>query len=239
MGGHLIHKKRREQPSWVIVILLIISGNLFDIFSQSITYDTWEPLHFLFRELRLLGFSLFAYKVTPFRSIKLKVFSFMFAIWSAIIIIHNSLYLLPTCTISYVLYSVYFLWLCRIAFIPARKIENEEYIKTEIYNNHGLHYNVFIPVNTFRGMLQILFIPWKDPLFETRLLSTRNYIYSVQNKRYTRQKYDPKVIFDLIERAGAKIQLIGHVSERDINEVNNLLGKRVFTGVRDCRRLEL
>ena len=90
----------------------------------------------------------------------------------------------------------------------------------------------------YRGLLQILFTR-SSPKYETRLLVSNGFIYSVQHNRFVKQPYDEQVISDLVNKAGARVKLLGFLKKDDLVKYDNLLGKRVFTGIRDCRRLEV
>jgi len=190
------------------------------------------------REFILFGMSLFAYKQISFDKIKVKAFAFMFCVWSFVIIIYNNIYVNGnSATIMYSLYCLYLWWLVRIYLIKPEV--NKSIIKTFIeinkFHKYKTPYNVLIPVNSFRGMLQILFLPHKNPLYETRLLVDHKNTIGVVDNKFVEIEYSQAHIKSIVRKKG-RIKPCKNYSK---GKIDKLVGKSVIFGIRDCRRLEL
>ena len=232
-------QKKRELLKYTFIILCIICGSFLDLvdyIADLWLYDTskWEILHHTARELRLLGFSLLAFSAIRYDQLKLKALSFMFVIWSAIIIIYNALS--PSFHPSFLvvfLYCVYLWWLLRIAFIREKK-ENI-LLSLKQLEKAGVAYNLLIPVTTFRRLLQIILVPWQNPKYETRILVANHEIVGVSQGKFVKKKYTYSQILAMID-SGARIRLCDNYRK---SKVEKLMGKRLILGIRDCRKLEL
>lgn len=234
-----LKQKRKEQLKYTFIILCILSGSfldLFDYIADSWLYDSyqWEYLHHTARELKLLGFSILAFSAIRYDQLKLKTLSFMFVIWSAIIIIYNaySPSFHPSIMVVF-LYCVYLWWLLRIAFI--RDKQDNILLSLKQLEKAGVAYNLLIPVNTYRGLLQILLVPWRNPRYETRILVADHKIVGVNRGKFVQKKYSYAEIIAMID-SGAKIRLCENYSK---SKINALIGKKLILGIRDCRKLEI
>lgn len=240
METHLTQNSTRERLEYIFIILLILSGSFLDVSNLlfNISFENWETLHNRCREFKLLGFSILAFKAFTYDQIKLKSLSFMFVIWSSVIIGYNSHQPKNTyaAVTSIPLYALYLWWLIRIYFIKQDYDSREENCKLiEQYQTAGVAYNIFMPVSTFRGLLQILFLPWKNPLYETRLLVARGKTIGVINNKFTELAYSETHVKSLIRKNG-RIKPCRNYSN---NKVKSLIGKRSRFFFKDCRQLEM
>lgn len=234
-------RERREQLNLFISIILILSGSIFDIADIYLKTDfaTWTDIHCALKDIQFLGFAIMCFTLCGYSNLKIKAFTFMLIIWRATVAVINSY--IPDSPIWYILaplYATYIFWLYRALSLkddPPIYIGNTLY---NIYNYKNRTFNVLIPVNTFRGLLQALFT-LKNPKYETRLLVHGDKIFSVQRDQFVWQPYDETVIQDLIEKAGARIKIIGLPKQKKLEKVLDLVGKNTIFGIRDCRRLEL
>ncbi len=231
---------KKEQLKKTLIVLLIISGSFLDfsVLFFDIEKETWEKLHFLCRELRLLGAFILAFTFIPYKKIKTKTFCFMFIIWSSVIIVYNQILPNPnSCFFSIPLYIVYLWWLIRILFIPRdfkeTKKQTKNYIKN--FNRAGVTYNILLPVSTFRGLLQILFLPHLNPLYETRLLIHRNKMVGISGGKFIELPYEEAHINSLIDK-NCKVVLCKKYS---LKKVEKLIGSKAVLFFKDCRTLEM
>lgn len=233
-----LNQKRRGSHS--LAILFILSGSLFDISDLyfNTTLNNWTTIHCALKDLQVLGFALLCFNLCEYSKLKTKAFIFMLVLWRILILFSNILIDEPSAYSIIPLYVIYVIFLYRIVTINEwppvfLNKHNFEYIQKT-----SKSFNVLIPVNTFRGLLQILFTR-SSPKYETRLLVSNDFIYSVQHNKFVKQPYEEKIVKDLMEKAGAKVKLLGFFTDDDRLKYENLLGKRTFTGIRDCRRLEI
>ncbi len=236
---------KKEQLKILISIILILSGNVFDIadyYLFNTDYATvWTDVHLLLKDTRLLGFSILLFIVCPYQRLVIKTFSFMFIILSFAIIIYNIILPEPKnwhINIILALYAIYAYWLYRCFKI---KDTRPVYLNKDTYSyleRTSKTFNIVLPVSTFRGLFQALFTK-SNPKYETRLLVNGNSMYSVYRGRYIKEKYEKQVIDDLVYKAGAKIKFLGIADEKKIERIDSLVDKRSCFPFRTCRRLEL
>lgn len=240
MVTHHIQHHIRERLSCGIAILFIISGIPFDAltFFIHMSKEQWEPLHFLCRELKLLGFSYLLYRALKYDQIKLKTLSFMFVIWSSVIIGYNASMPINThaSIVSIPLTTLYLWWLIRIlTFDTKTESKEESYKLIESYRVSGVAYNILMPVSTFRGLLQILFIPWNNPMYETRVLVARGKITGISDNKFTQAPYSESHIRSFIRKNG-KVKACQNYSHK---KVSNLISQKAWFFFKDCRKLEM
>ncbi len=107
--------------------------------------------------------------------------------------------------------------------------------KVMTYEKMGVAYNIKMPVSTFRGLIQILLIPWADPHYETRILVANRSIIGVSDGEFIKLEYNKVHISKLIQKGG-KIRLCKNYRK---SVIDRLLGKKLIIGIRDCRQLEV
>ena len=231
--------ERKRLLESTLIIVLILSGNILDFTDLFIDTEfiIFNELQSMCSEFRTLGLAILAYKYIPFENLKTKAFSLMLAIWAVITIIHNNFYDMTPTTLSYTLYSCYLLWIVRIALINIYCNHSDGYTKAELkaLEESGVAINILLPVNTWRGLVQVLLLPWVNPLYETRLLVAGHKITYIKNKVFTQEDFNYKYINELISR-GYKIRFTNNYKKK---LVDGLIGKKLILGFRDCRKLEL
>lgn len=236
-----LNRKRKEKLNHVTSIIFILSGSIFDVVDEIINtnYDTWVEIHCFLKDVQFIGFALLLFTVCNYKRLRIKALAFMLIIWRTLVCgLNIAMPESPLLWAVTLMYAIYLIFLYRIYTLedwPPQFLGVYEWSATEETQKT---FNVLLPVNSFRGLLQILFTR-SSPKYETRLLITGGNIYSVQNNTYVKQKYNPDVIQDLMQKTGARIKLISCVDSEEMQKVNELLGKRTITGIRDCRRLEL
>lgn len=162
----------------------------------------------------------------------------MFIIWSSVIIIYNAIN--PQNIPIYVTllpHSLYLWWLIRVLTIQKDKPSTERDLeRVDVYSAHGagVPYNILMPVNSQRGMFQALFT-LRNPLYETRLLVSRNTIVGIAKNKFTGFAYSQTHAKSLIKKGG-KIVVCKDFSQK---KLDNLLGKAYIPVLRDCRKLEM
>lgn len=228
--------EKRELLEYFLIILLCISGAVYDLLIFPIIQPD-ELSHLMYqamcREIMIVGPYLLAFKAISYKNIKLKAFTFMFAMRSIIVVIHNNFYDTQINLISYMLFAIFLFWLIRIALIK-KETDNTQLHRLKLYEMSGVAYNILLPVKTFRGLLQILFTPWHNPLYETRLLVAEHKIYGVKNKRFVKTDYNYEYVKALVNK-GFKIKECHSYKK---NAAEYLVGKKMIFGFRDCRRLD-
>ncbi len=230
---------QNERGLLSLAIIFILSGITFDLSDIVIqtNQNQWTEIHCFLKDLQAVGYSLLAFTLCSYSNIKIKTFTFMLILWRMLVVPLNLLDLYYPAIVLPV-YAVYIIFLYRIYTLddwPPVFLNSQNY---QYIENTTKSFNVLLPISTFRGLLQILFTR-SSPKYETRLLISGNHIYSVQKSRFVKQDYDHKIIQDLMEKAGARIKLLGLFTPDDRLKYDKLLGKRTFTGIRDCRRLEV
>jgi len=91
-----------------------------------------------------------------------------------------------------------------------------------------------MPVNTFRGLLQILFLPHKNPLYETRVLVANNKITLIKNKKFVQIPYNYEHAKSFMNTG--KIRLCKNYSKA---KIDRLIGRKMILGFMDCKMLEI
>lgn len=228
----------RKLLKFSLILTLIMSGNILDRVDGfvNLRIDPFLIYQEIARELYNLGWILLSYQFVPYKNLKIKALTFMFAIWAIVIILHNNFYDMQPSIISYTLYSCYLLWLARIALIKKEEVNKlEQYRSIDQYSQSGVIYNILMPVSTFRGLIQILLNPFANPLYETRILVAKQKITGIVNKRFIQMSYSESFVKSLI-RKGGKVKLC---KDYNSNKINSLIGKKLILGIRDCKRLEL
>jgi hypothetical protein len=226
--------KRKDILS--LAVVFILSGTMFDlsdiVFNNGYC-DTWVDIHLFLKDLMFVGFALLAFIQTPYDRLKLKTFTFMLCLWRSVVLIINALgYYNPYIILS--LYILYSLWVIRIYLINPKLVK---YTGSEIQKT-AVTYNIFIPVNTFRGLLKALFLFWTDPRYETTILVSKQAMYYVKNKMFYYEPKDTELIERFIENKSAMVS-IKHITPKKLRKINTLLYKRAYPGIRDCRQLEI
>lgn len=221
-------------------IIFILSASIFDVLDMALqlNHADWTTAHCALKDLQAVGFALLSFNLCTYSLIKIKTFTFMLIIWRVIVLVLNLTVEDPPAWTLLPVYSIYIIWILRIITIKDRGHEYLNQTTFKYVYKTSNTFNVLLPVSTFRGLLQILFT-WNNPKYETRLLVNLPHIYSVRNNRFIREPHNQKTIEELMEKTGAKIKLLGSVDESEIIKIDKLLGKRTFTGIRDCRRLAL
>lgn len=241
MDMEKLNRRRKEKLNHFLSITFILSGSVFDIVDEIIktNYETWVEIHCFLKDLQFVGFALLLFTVCNYKRLKIKALAFMLIFWRTLVCgLNIASPESPLWWAVALMYAIYLIFLYRIYALkdcPPQFLGEKEWTYIEKTQKT---FNVLLPVNSFRGLLQIL-LTRSSPRYETRLLVTGGYIYSVQNNKYVKQVYNAGVIHDLMRKAGAKIKPIGCVDTERVNKINNLLGKRTITGLRDCRRLEI
>jgi len=126
-----------------------------------------------------------------------------------------------------VLSVIFVWWLIRIATLDRFKKVPPEL--------SGACYNILMPIKTYRGILQALFIPWRNPAYETRILIGHGNMTAVINGKFRTMKYDRNHIRVLIRNGG----IIKPCKNYSKEKVQELEGKSLILGFRDCKKLEL
>lgn len=228
-------KERRNLLEYALIFTLVFSGQILDLSDAFVDapLDIFYSQQAICRKFMLLGFALWVFKATKYDQLKLKTLSFMLCIWVAVTTMYN--FIDPQVnhmTIATILYAVYLWWLLRISLI--RKPEKDINGRIKQYEELGIAYNILMPVNTFRGLLQILFLPHKCPLYETRVLIADRKVTGIKNKEFQQFTYSRDYIKELIQNGG-KIRECKNYRK---NKVDRLIGKKMIIGLRDCKRLE-
>jgi len=220
----------------IVYVLLMLSGyilNLYDLLFNLDFKTTWTDLYCIKQDLQYLGALLFCYHFCPFERLKLKTLLFMLISWQIFILILNPLeiYNIYFLSIPSIIYSVLIL---RIFLI---KSNLETYDSTSPIKK-TLTYNIFIPVHSFRGLIQAILLFWRDPRYETTILVNNDKVYYVKNKTFHAENKNVEIIERLVNKTHAKIK-ITHITPRKKRQINKLLYKRAIVGLKDCSKLKI
>lgn len=90
-----------------------------------------------------------------------------------------------------------------------------------------------IPIQTWRGLAQCLFLPWHSGRYESRVVVASGMMYLVHSNRF--RKVEARLT-DLPESAIC-IPLGRRLSQSEIQKLDRLVGKSAFPLFRDCRKL--
>lgn len=227
-------KDQRKNDSLKFFIVLILGGTLFDLIgaiSPIVFSELWIDIHLFLKDLMFVGFAGLIFLQTPYRQLKLKTFSFMLTLWRTVVLVLNATGLYyPKIIIA--LYALYFLWIIRIYLI------NDDLARFTSVPANVKSYNVFVPVNTFRGLLKVLFVFWDDPRYETTILVNDDKMFYVKNKLFFQTERRQDALNKLIKNTNAKV-LIKNATPKRIKDIKALSYKNVILGFRDCRLLRI
>lgn len=228
--------EKRGVLKYILITSMILSGSIFDLTELifNFKFSVWQSYHFIIKDLMTVGLVSIAYDQASYKNLPLKSFLFMLIIWRVSVAIFNAT--IPEEHTQYfdlVLYSVYLYWIVRVGILFIRGAKTNDQISKIISNRY---FNVYLPVSTFRGLLQVLFIPWRNPKYETCMLVSGENLYRVKNDTFIKEKYSQEIVSDLINKAGALIKPVGLP---DITKYDKLVGRRANLLFRNCSTLEV
>lgn len=231
-----LNRKRKDIPKIVLFTAFMLVGSLFDIYDLIFDLDfktIWLNAHLFIKDLFALGSVLLSYHLCGFERLKLKTFLFLMCVWRLFILLFNPLEIY---NIYFILipYAIYTVLLLRIFLFNAELIT---YTNSNVLKNI-ITYNIFIPVHSFRGLIQALLLFWRDPRYETTILVNSDKMYYVKNKHFHTENKSVEIIERLINKTHAKIN-VKYLAPKKKQKINKLLYKRAITGFKDCSKLKI
>ena len=173
--------------------------------------------------LASLGVSLW---FVDFSKIQAKAALFVMFLWRFIVFFINILSINASyASIVFCVMLFLFLFFCfRLSIDAQIKAAEKTYI--------GAFY-VLVPIHTYWGLFQKIFMPWHISNYETRVLVNGDSFWCVHRgifKRLDKKKFQWK-------DAAIWIPLGRELTKEEIDIANSYVGKTCIYGIRDCRNL--
>ena len=93
---------------------------------------------------------------------------------------------------------------------------------------------VRVPIHTWQGLVQACFMPWRFARYETRAIVQDDQIWMIRRGYFIHRKEGGRTVLD----KGDPVTLRRPLSERQLERLQKLVGKRKIPGIRDCSALE-
>lgn len=212
----------------VLSLILIFLGCMLDAADLCVEINdtTWEYLYTLTRDLRLLGFILWGLHLCPYKRVNSKVGLFLFAIFQVVVFLINTFFFDKELSVLTVIFlnTVYIIWCLRVKLM--REIPSTPSPDSAYY--------ILIPINSIKGLLQAVFLPWHPARYETRMICDGPYVWSVYRGVFRKQAISQTNIKKL---KGVKVSLNRRLTDKELLKLNRLDGKRTRLFFSDCRKL--
>lgn len=212
----------------MLSLVLIFSGFGLDgidiIFGLS--DPTWNLFSIISTDAQMLGALILANTQCPYSKLKLKGATFFLCVWRFIVLIINavswdaSLSLLTVGTLN----CIFFWWLYRLSRM--KPINSREPGRNEAYY-------IFMPISTFMGLFQAVFMPWYPARYETRMIVDGHFIWSVHRGVFSKKMI---VNTNMDKLNGIKVPLGRRLQNTELMRLNEYIGKKGIPFFRDCRK---
>ncbi len=213
---------------YIIACFLILSGILLDSVDYFfiIPEIIWEQAIITAKDLQVLGYALVALYICTYKNIRLKVLLFLLCVWKFIVLIINIFLFDKEFSMLTVLFlnAVYIFWLIRLTVL--KKIKNIEPKNREAYF-------IFSEINSIKGLLQAVFLPWHPARYETRMVCYNNQVWSIYRRKFSKNVID---LTTLKSMKYIKVPIGRKLLESEQIYLDNLIGKTIIPGLRDCRK---
>lgn len=212
----------------MLSFVLIFSGFGLDGIDKivGLSDPAWNLCSIIATDAQMLGALILANTQCPYSKLRLKGATFFLCVWRFTVLIINavswdaSLSLMTVAILS----CVFFLWLYRLSIMEP--INSREPGGKEAYY-------IFMPINTFMGLFQAVFMPWYPARYETRMIVDGHFIWSVHRGVFSKKMV---VHTDMEKLNGIKIPFGRRLQNTELMQLNSNIGKRAIPGFRDCRK---
>lgn len=212
---------------FIIAGFLILSGILLEFVDYFFIIPDiiWDQAIIISKDLQILGYALVALYICTYERIRLKVLLFLLCVWKFIVLIINIFLFYKELSMLTVVFlnAVYIVWLIRLTRL--RKIKNKEPKGKEAYF-------IFSEINSAKGLLQAVFLPWHPARYETRMVCYNDQVWSIYRRKFSKNVIDLTVM----NMNYVKIPIGRKLLESEQIYLDNLIGKSIIPGIRDCRK---
>lgn len=186
----------------------------------------WKYAGMISADMQFLGALIGFFYYVPYKQVRLKTALFFLCVWRTFVLVYNpvaistehSIYFIMGCS------ALYCIWLYRLGNM--KKIQDQEPPINEAYY-------VLSPINSYRGLLQAVFLPWHPARYETRILVDGNYVYSINKFKFNRSSIQET---DIDIYNGVRKPIGRRLTKAELIKLNSIVGKPAITGLRDCRK---
>lgn len=222
-------RQRKDQRSILIILgCMIMCGPVFDLvdYVVCIPRPLWDDIAYHIRDFQMLGIACIGCYACEYRMARLKAALFLVCIWKTWVLIANvfSFYTVSIPIIIFVLNSIYLFWLYRLSSMQEKK-------PGTIPEQYAFYF--LMPIHSISGLLQSVFLPWHDPMYESRVIAQGSDVWLVNRGRFVKKKIKQT---DMIYRDGVKVSLRRTLSSSEKKHLDSLVGKKSIPGIRDCRK---
>ena len=209
-------------------MVLVLNSIGLDISDKylDIPDSLWGQLLIVSKDLQILGGMILANLFCSYKNIHMKAITFLLCWMRLFVVIINGAMLGKEMSVMsfYAISSIYLIWTARLLYL--KKIKSRDPIDDEAFY-------IFIPINSYRGLFQAVFMPWHPARYETRMICYGGYVWSVHHGIFTKT---PIKATDIDKSNGVKIPLGRRLTTDEIIKLDLLEGKKSILGIRDCRK---
>lgn len=206
---------------------MMLNGVFLDMYDSFCTIDDayWFDCLLISSNIKMLGALLALFVVCDYSKIRTKVLSFHLLIWQIVVIIYNSGLLFDNIntTTIFLLTFLYMFWVLRLSLMPHIKDSEPKFNSA---------YYILYPINSIKGIMQAIFIPWHSPRYETRMISDGIYVWYISNGVFKKR---PLHTINLPAN-GVKYPIDKILTYKKRSDLDSLVGKRAIPGIIDCRK---
>ena len=213
----------------LLSIIAIFSGTIFDTLDSIVYFPDaiWNYFHITIKDSQIITFATIAFLLTPYKYIHTKILLFFCVLFKMSILVVNVFAFDRALPSYFVLFLslLYFYVVLRSSFI---------YRIRESKPKPGEAFYILLPVSSFWGLLQAIFIPWHPARYETRMTSDGNYVWSVHEGEFKKNLVENT---NLDKLQGVIVSLGRPLRDTEYAILDGKVGKRAIRGVHDCRDL--
>lgn len=194
--------------------------------------ELWADWGWLARDISNLLCSLVAASAISRRaapSVRLAVG--LLAIWRGAVLVVNAVGLPPSWSDAYAVGTLVTYWVYVLRVLYARRI-------TTAYAGDAESHAIYVPLHSYWGVLQAAFLPWRHPLYESRMLTDGDTVWLVHRGRFISAPWG-SVRQQVVDSGAAFRPLKKPLSPGAVAALNRLVGRKAVPCVRDCHRLEV
>lgn len=211
-----------------IFLILILSGAVLFVVDLVLDFDkdVWSILYNRSKDIQMFGAVALALYFCPYKHLNTKIILSLLTLWRLIVFIVN----IKSCDsqipamLFLLLNAFYVLWLLRL--LSSRR-------KTDYIPIGKEGYHIFVSVSTPWGLLQALFLPWHNPIYESRMISDGTHIWSVYHGKFAKIKNEDT---DINKIDMVRVPLGRRLNTKEYKYLNSLVGQKAIRGIRDCRK---
>lgn len=210
------------------IFALILSGafmTTINIFAD-IPMSLWNTIGYIAMDVKFIGALTLAFYVCPYKLTEVKTATFFLVLWSIITALFNIISVKSTFGIIVVcgFALIWMFWMIRFASL--QEIESTEPDGDEAYY-------IIMPIKSIWGLMQAVFLPWHPARYETRMIVSGTYIYSIHRRKFSK-RYTSQTNMKSLK--GVKVPIGRKLTQTEIMYLNSFTGKRFVPGCRDCRK---